>query len=104
MLGFDLFVTKLMKFVRRDDLSGQIMAISNGEKIDVQPKSKSRSSNKLLSSVNNDALALLRLDQVSAAEKGEISFRLAGKEGRTLEDCTLTHHWPDWWPKVATEE
>jgi len=63
-----------------------------------------RGTGKLLSTVNNVALALLRLEHVEGLEKGDLKFELlSGEVGASGNgDGTswlVTPWWPDWWPK-----
>ena len=63
-----------------------------------------RGTGKLLSTVNNVGLALLRLEHVEGLEKGDLKFELlSGEVGASGNgDGTswlVTPWWPDWWPK-----
>ena len=63
-----------------------------------------RGTGKLLSTVNNVGLALLRLEHVEGLEKGDLKFELlSGEVGPSGNgDGTtwlVTPWWPDWWPK-----
>ena len=82
-----------------ENFSKQIFAVSTKDSDGSQLKSNSRTSNKLLTTVGSNALALVRLDQVDAAEKGEVVFRLANDDKGLTKDCTVTHRWPEWWPR-----
>ncbi|KAJ7276332.1 Aminomethyltransferase folate-binding domain-containing protein [Mycena haematopus] len=65
-----------------------------------KPHTRPRGYGKLLSSSNGLGLALLRLEQVEAAEEGKLTFSMAVEGG----DGTITRwgvsHWrPEWWPQ-----
>jgi folate-binding protein YgfZ len=63
-----------------------------------------RGTGKLLSTINDVGLALLRLEHVEGLEKGGLKFELLSGEvgGSGNGDGTswlVTPWWPDWWPK-----
>ncbi|KAI9510448.1 Aminomethyltransferase folate-binding domain-containing protein [Russula earlei] len=64
-----------------------------------------RGTGKLLSTVKNVGLALLRLEHVDGLERGDLRFELVDGEASVSDngDSTswlVTPWWPDWWPKV----
>jgi hypothetical protein len=67
-----------------------------------------RGSGKLLSTVKDVGLALLRLEHVEGLENGDLKFELQGGEvgasgdGRDTQ-WLVTPWWPDWWPKEVEE-
>ncbi|KAG6900924.1 hypothetical protein C0993_004361 [Termitomyces sp. T159_Od127] len=48
-------------------------------------------------------LALLRLEQVEAAEQGELSLRFNVNSGPSEGTWEIQHWWPDWWPRRVEE-
>lgn len=63
-----------------------------------------RGTGKLLSTVNNVGLALLRLEHVGGLEKGDLKFELLNGEVDASgngdgKSWLVTPWWPDWWPK-----
>lgn len=64
-------------------------------------KPRPRGTGKLLSSIDGVGLALLRLEQVTAVEKGESEFYIDAPDG----DATVSvSPWrPDWWPEFRLE-
>ncbi|KIY51581.1 Aminomethyltransferase folate-binding domain-containing protein [Fistulina hepatica ATCC 64428] len=56
---------------------------------------RTRGGGKLLSNVHGLGLALLRLDQVEAADRGEVTFHMS-PEGHPA--MRVSHWWPVWWP------
>ena len=65
-----------------------------------------RGTGKLLSTVNDVGLALLRLEHVEGLERGDLKFELLGGEvGTPVDDAQwlVTPWWPDWWPKKVEE-
>ena len=63
-----------------------------------------RGTGKLLSTVNDVGLALLRLEHVEGLERGDLKFELLGEVGASGNghdaQWLATPWWPDWWPKV----
>jgi len=65
-----------------------------------------RGTGKLLSTVNDVGLALLRLEHVEGLEKGDLKFELLSGEvdaSGNGDDTSwfVKPWWPDWWPKEA---
>jgi len=63
-----------------------------------------RGSGKLLSTVKDVGLALLRLEHVRGLEKGDLKFELLSGEASAsgngnATQWLVTPWWPDWWPK-----
>ncbi|KAG6812316.1 hypothetical protein H0H92_003400 [Tricholoma furcatifolium] len=71
---------------------------------DARPIPRPRGTGKLLSSCQGIGLALLRLEQVKAAERGELSMRLDVENGLGAGSWTVSHWWPDWWPQPPVEQ
>ncbi|KAJ7638754.1 Aminomethyltransferase folate-binding domain-containing protein [Roridomyces roridus] len=63
-----------------------------------EPRPKPRGNGKLLSSFNGMGLALLRLEQVEAAERGEVTFSMDVETDGTISTWGVSHWRPDWWP------
>ncbi|KAF7352849.1 Aminomethyltransferase folate-binding domain-containing protein [Mycena venus] len=62
------------------------------------PQPRPRGNGKLLSSSNGLGLALLRLEQVEAAEQGKLAFSM---EGDGTETNWGVSYWrPEWWPQI----
>lgn len=67
-----------------------------------------RGTGKLLSTVKEIGLALLRLEHVEGLERGDLKFELLGGEvgasgnGHDTQ-WLVTPWWPDWWPKEVEE-
>ncbi|KAG6820097.1 hypothetical protein H0H93_005409 [Arthromyces matolae] len=62
------------------------------------PTPRPRGTGKLLTSYQGVGLALLRLEQVEAAERGELSMRINVESGAGKGVWEVQHWWPDWWP------
>jgi transferase CAF17, mitochondrial len=67
-----------------------------------------RGTGKLLSTVKEVGLALLRLEHVEGLERGDLKFELLGGEVGTSGNghdiqWLVTPWWPDWWPKEVEE-
>ncbi|KAF7332180.1 Aminomethyltransferase folate-binding domain-containing protein [Mycena kentingensis (nom. inval.)] len=60
---------------------------------------RTRGSGKLLSSVNGVGLALMRLEQVEAAEQGKLGFALDVKVEGATKRWQVSHWRPEWWPQ-----
>ncbi|KAF8076317.1 Aminomethyltransferase folate-binding domain-containing protein [Lyophyllum atratum] len=60
---------------------------------------------KLLSTHQGVALALLRLEQVEAAERGDLRFEFMSEDSarESVGTWSLSHWWPDWWPHQPEE-
>ncbi|KAG6817431.1 hypothetical protein H0H87_008599 [Tephrocybe sp. NHM501043] len=71
---------------------------------DAPPMPRPRGTGKLLSSHQGLGLALLRLEQVEAAERGDLSLGFSIENGLGEGAWSLTHWWPDWWPKPPAEQ
>ncbi|KAI0751419.1 Aminomethyltransferase folate-binding domain-containing protein [Daedaleopsis nitida] len=65
------------------------------------PRVRPRGTGKMLSSTRGVGLALLRLEQVEAAEGGKAKFALTSAEGL---EWGVTPCWPDWWPRPLPAE
>jgi transferase CAF17, mitochondrial len=77
----------------------RVRAITTG---DGPPKPRPRGVGKLLSSIDDIGLAVLRLEQVIAVEKGDSTFYVQGTEGEPDSTEYTVHPWrPDWWPELA---
>ncbi|KAJ6515960.1 Aminomethyltransferase folate-binding domain-containing protein [Mycena sanguinolenta] len=62
------------------------------------PQPRPRGNGKLLSSSNGLGLALLRLEQVEAAEEGKLTFSM-DVEGDDGTSWGVSHWRPEWWPR-----
>jgi hypothetical protein len=58
-----------------------------------------RGNGKLLSSGNGLGLALLRLEQVEAAEEGKLTFSMDVEADGTKTNWGVSHWRPEWWPR-----
>ncbi|KAK7061664.1 Aminomethyltransferase folate-binding domain-containing protein [Favolaschia claudopus] len=65
-----------------------------------KPSPRPRGNGKLLSSSNGFGLALLRLEQVDAAEQGNLTFSMEDGE----RDWGVSHWRPEWWPQADSEK
>lgn len=65
-------------------------------KSDADAPTRSRSAGKLLSSIHNVGLALLRLEQVEETHKGKAVLQVEGTNGHPLRVHASV---PEWWPK-----
>ncbi|KAJ7744507.1 Aminomethyltransferase folate-binding domain-containing protein [Mycena maculata] len=63
------------------------------------PTPRPRGNGKLLSSSNGLGLALLRLEQVEAAEQGKLAFSMDVETDGTKVSWGVSHWRPDWWPR-----
>ena len=70
---------------------------------DGPPKPRPRGTGKLLSTIDDIGLAVLRLEQLAAVEKGESSFYVKAPDSEA--EWTVRPWRPDWWPELrsATE-
>ncbi|EKM59706.1 uncharacterized protein PHACADRAFT_114810 [Phanerochaete carnosa HHB-10118-sp] len=68
-------------------------------------KPKPRGTGKLLTSVDGVGLALLRLEHVTAAEKGESEFYInrPNSDGSMAETVSVQPWRPEWWPMFRLE-
>lgn len=57
---------------------------------------KPRGTGKLLTSVQGVGLALLRLEQIAALQKGNLKLELESSSGEKA--WAISPWWPDWWP------
>ncbi|KAJ6599129.1 Aminomethyltransferase folate-binding domain-containing protein [Mycena vulgaris] len=64
-----------------------------------KPQLRPRGNGKLLSSSNGLGLALLRLEQVEAAEQGRLAFSMDVETDGTNIKWGVSHWRPDWWPR-----
>ncbi|KNZ79866.1 Putative transferase CAF17, mitochondrial [Termitomyces sp. J132] len=74
---------------------------------DTRSLPRPRGTGKLLTSSQGIGLALLRLEQVEAAEQGELSLGFNVEGGPSEGAWEIQHCWPDWWPRrseVASSE
>ncbi|GLB33738.1 putative aminomethyltransferase folate-binding domain-containing protein [Lyophyllum shimeji] len=62
-----------------------------------------RGAGKLLSSQQGVGLALLRLEHVEAAEKGDLNLEIQVEDGGSKGTWALSHWWPSWWPHQPEE-
>jgi hypothetical protein len=70
---------------------------------DDRPTPRPRGTGKLLSSTQGVGLALLRLEHVDGASRGELRLGFEFEEGNGAEEMVtrkwgVTSWWPDWWP------
>ncbi|KAJ7095320.1 Aminomethyltransferase folate-binding domain-containing protein [Mycena belliarum] len=78
------------------DISGVPTQLAEQDK----PLPRPRGNGKLLSSSRGIGLALLRLEQVEAAEQGKLAFTMGVKSSDgTKTDWGVSHWLPDWWPR-----
>jgi hypothetical protein len=80
-----------------------IRAAITGPKTDDRPSPRPRGTSKLLSSTQGVGLALLRLEHVEGAARGELGLGFEFEEGGEGDDKVakkwgVTSWWPDWWP------
>ena len=63
-----------------------------------------RGTGKLLSTVGNVGLALLRLEHVEGVSRGLANFEIeTGAEGQEKQTWLVSHSWPDGWPMQIDE-
>ncbi len=67
-----------------------------------------RGTGKLLSTVKDVGLALLRLEHVEGLERGDLKFKLQGEKADTSDNgedtqWLVTPWWADWWPNKVEE-
>ncbi|KAG5638998.1 hypothetical protein H0H81_007906 [Sphagnurus paluster] len=62
-----------------------------------------RGTGKLLSSEQGVGLALLRLEHVEAAERGDLRLEFNVESGEGRGTWAVSHWWPDWWPQRPSE-
>jgi transferase CAF17, mitochondrial len=67
-----------------------------------------RGTGKLLSTIKEVGLALLRLEHVEGLERGDLKFELQGEEVGASDkgedtQWLVTPWWPDWWPNKVEE-
>jgi len=67
-----------------------------------------RGTGKLLTTIKEVGLALLRLEHLEGLERGDLKFELQGEEvgaSNNGEDTQwlVTPWWPDWWPNKVEE-
>ena len=70
---------------------------------DDRPTPRPRGTGKLLSSTQGVGLALLRLEHVDGASRGELKLGFEFEERKEAEEMVtrkwrVTSWWPDWWP------
>lgn len=69
---------------------------------DDRPTLRPRGTGKLLSSTQGVGLALLRLEHVEGAARGELGLGFEFEEGeegmKVVKKWGITSWWPDWWP------
>jgi transferase CAF17, mitochondrial len=64
-----------------------------------------RGTGKLLTtSEQGVGLALLRLEQVEGAEKGDLRLEFDASGGEGKDTWIAAHWWPDWWPHSEAEQ
>lgn len=77
-----------------------IRGVTNQDVDQDKPQPRPRGSGKLLSSSNGLGLALLRLEQVEAAEQGRLTFSMDVAGGSGAQTNWGVSHWrPEWWPQ-----
>ncbi|KAJ7498986.1 Aminomethyltransferase folate-binding domain-containing protein [Mycena latifolia] len=64
-----------------------------------KPQPRPRGNGKLLSSSSGLGLALLRLEQVDAAEQGRLAFSMEVETDGNKTNWGVSHWRPDWWPR-----
>jgi folate-binding Fe-S cluster repair protein YgfZ len=62
-----------------------------------------RGTGKLLSTIKEVGLALLRLEHVEGLERGDLKFELQGSDNGEDTQRLVTPWWPDWWPNKVEE-
>lgn len=67
-----------------------------------------RGTGKLLNTIKDVGLALLRLEHVEGFERGDLKFELQGEEMGASDNgegtqWLVTPWWPDWWPNKVEE-
>jgi transferase CAF17, mitochondrial len=67
-----------------------------------------RGTGKLLTTIKEVGLALLRLEHVEGLERGDLKFELQGEEVGASDkgedtQWLVTPWWPDWWPNKVEE-
>ena len=67
-----------------------------------------RGTGKLLTTIKEVGLALLRLEHVEGLERGDLKFELQGGEAGASDNgedtqWLVTPWWPDWWPNKVEE-
>ncbi|TDL29336.1 Aminomethyltransferase folate-binding domain-containing protein [Rickenella mellea] len=62
-------------------------------------KPRPRGTGKLLSTCNDIALALLRLEHVEGAERGDLVLQVDAAGDENQQRWTLKPWWPEWWPQ-----
>ncbi|KAG8962576.1 ccr4 associated factor [Tulasnella sp. 419] len=82
-------------------LHASIVASSNQPPSD-SPRPRPRGTGKLLSSIGNSALALLRLEHFEGAERGLLT--LGVNAGNNNSQWSVVPKRPDWWPIQLPEE
>ncbi|KAF8524744.1 Aminomethyltransferase folate-binding domain-containing protein [Gautieria morchelliformis] len=64
-----------------------------------------RGTGKLLSSIGNIGLALLRLEHVEAVSRGHAAFQMVtGEEGHEKQTWRIVNSWPSGWPSPGINE
>jgi transferase CAF17, mitochondrial len=64
-----------------------------------------RGTGKLLSSIGNIGLALLRLEHVEAVHQGLATFQMVtGEEGHEKQAWRIVNLWPSGWPSLGVNE
>ncbi|KAJ7283717.1 Aminomethyltransferase folate-binding domain-containing protein [Mycena rebaudengoi] len=77
------------------DIRGASTQPANTDK----PQPRPRGTGKLLDSIHGVGLALLRLEQVEAAEKGTLQFSLDVETDGDSSTWGVSHWRPEWWPR-----
>ncbi|KAJ7368237.1 Aminomethyltransferase folate-binding domain-containing protein [Mycena albidolilacea] len=76
-----------------------IRGVTNQDVDQDKPQPRPRGSGKLLSSSNGLGLALLRLEQVEAAEQGRLTFSMDSAGSGAQTNWGVSHWRPEWWPQ-----
>lgn len=76
-----------------------IRPVVNRAPNDTRPVPRPRGYGKLLSSRQGVGLALLRLEHVDAAQKGDLRLEFDVERGESQGTWGVSHWWPDWWPQ-----
>ncbi|KAJ7700021.1 Aminomethyltransferase folate-binding domain-containing protein [Mycena rosella] len=77
------------------DIRGVTTAPTDQDKLHPRP----RGNGKLLSSSNGLGLALMRLEQVDAAEQGRLAFSMEVETDGSKTNWGVSYWRPDWWPR-----
>lgn len=72
---------------------------------DSQSRPRPRGTSKLLSTSQGVGLALLRLEHVEGAERGNLTLQAEIGDGEQERRCwSVSPWWPDWWPHKPSDQ